>query len=70
MRELENTFTNLLSNEREKIIETCDHRLSLFEKKMQLLVESKGTCNCIAPEVRDINCFQLVIIGTTMTIRA
>ena len=47
MHPLEELFTNLFSNEREKLVKTCNQQLSLFEHKIQILLETKEKCSCI-----------------------
>jgi len=63
MHPMEELFHDLLSNEREKLVKACDLRLSLFEQKMQILLEDKGKCGCFAQKVGHFVKILLILSG-------
>ena len=51
MREFDQILTNVLGKERDNLTNACENRLSLFETKIQLLMEKKKLCGCVEREV-------------------
>ena len=51
MHQFYKMLTDVLSSERKKLVIACDNRLSIFEHKMQTMLEDTEKSNCFFKDV-------------------
>jgi len=57
MKQLKNFLTELFTSERENITSVCESRFSMFESKLQNLIDKMNTNKSFEQEVSTIFCF-------------
>jgi len=56
MKQFCEILTELLLEQRDKLVQTYENRFKLFESKLHVLLENKISCDCLKQKVSFISC--------------